>query len=189
MKWFEANKTFNDYQQIPRITKTIDLNSEDDRNVNFSLFNRQNISKSKWEKMDRNLQAKYYIYENPLPEIQNFIMNTNKRNHQYEHNIQEKIKSIYGTEPTANELQQIREKQRQESIEASQKANQRIKEQFLWQLDCRNGDLQHLLEGQQTALDAIRLKEYLLLKPIPVRSCLNISNKDKRRIGNLLSNR
>ncbi|OUM64588.1 hypothetical protein PIROE2DRAFT_8580 [Piromyces sp. E2] len=189
MKWYESHKPHNDYQQIPRTTKNIDLNAENDRNANFALFNRQNLNKSKWEKMDRNMQAKYYIYENPLPDIQNFVMNTKKRNQQYERNIREQIKLVYGKEPTPSELQQIIEKQRQESIEASQKANQRIKDQFLWQLDTRNSDLQHLLEGQQTALDAIRLKEYLLLKPIPIRYHLKISDKDRRRIGNILSNR
>jgi len=137
MKWYESQKPFNDYQQIPRTTKDIDLNAENDRNTNFALFNRQNLNKSKWEKMDRNMQAKYYIYENPLPEIQNFVMSTKKRNQQYERNIREKIKLIYGNEPTAAELNQIIEKRRQESLEASQKANQRLKEQFLWQLDTR----------------------------------------------------
>ncbi|ORX81923.1 hypothetical protein BCR32DRAFT_267969 [Anaeromyces robustus] len=189
MKWFESNKVYNNYQQIPRTTKKIDLNAENDRNANFSLFNRQLLSKSKWEKMDRNMQAKYYIYENPLPDIQNFVSSTAKRNQIYERNIRDQINLIYGKEPTASELTQIIEKQRRESLEASQKANQRIKEQFLWQLDTRNNDLQHLLEGQQTALDAIRLKEYLLLKPIPTRGQLNITNKDRRRISSLLSSR
>ncbi|KAG4084061.1 hypothetical protein H8356DRAFT_1731122 [Neocallimastix lanati (nom. inval.)] len=189
MKWFEANKTYNEYQQIPRTTKELDLNTDDDRNINFTLFNRQNINKSKWEKMDRNMQAKYYIYENPLPDIQNFVVNTRKRNMQYERNIKEQIQKVYGAEPTVTELNEMIEKQRIESQEASQKANQRLKEQYLWQLDTRNNDLQHLLEGQHTALDAIRLKEYLLLKPIPVRTNLNITNKDKRRLGSLLSSR
>jgi len=189
MKWYEANKTYNEYQQIPRTTKEFDLSTDDDRNTNFTLFNRQCINKNKWEKMDRNMQAKYYIYENPLPDIQNFVVNTRKRNIQYERNLKDQIQKVYGTEPTINELNEMIEKQRLQSQEASQKANQRLKEQYLWQLDTRNSDLQHLLEGQHTALDAIRLKEYLLLNPIPVRSHINITNKDKRRLGSLLSSR
>jgi len=189
MKWYESNKVYNDYQQIPRTTKVIDLNSENDRNTNFSLFNRQLLNKNKWEKMDRYTQAKYYIYENPLPEIQNFVINTAKRNQIYERNIRDQIQYVYGNEKTTSELNHMIEKQRQKSLEASQKASQRLKEQFLWQLDTRNSDLQHLLEGQPTALDAIRLKEFLLLKPLPVRTQLNISEKDRRRLGHLLSNR
>jgi len=189
MKWFESQKTYNDYLPIPRTTKEIEINGDNDRNTNFALFNRQLLKKGKWEKMDRNMQAKYYIYENPLPEIQNFVMDTVRRNQQYERTLREKIKQLYGKDPSPADLQQLVEKQRRESLEASQKANQRLKEQFSYQLNTRNSDLQYLLEGQQTALDAIRLKEYLILKPMPVRHDLHITNKDRRRLGNLLSNR
>jgi len=188
MKWFEAQTTHNEYQQIPRTRKETDM-SENDRNNNFTIFNRQTLNKSKWEKMDRNMQAKYYIYENPLPDIQDFVVNARKRNIQYERNIKEQIQKICGPELTTAKLNELLEKKRQESQEATQKASQRLKKHFLWQLDTRNNDLQYLLEGQHTALDAIRLKEYLLLKPLPMRTNLNITNKDKRRLGSLLSNR
>ena len=137
MKWFESQKTYNDYQQIPRTTKEIDLNAENDRNTNFALFNRQNLKKGKWEKMDRNMQAKYYIYENPLPEIQNFVMDTVRRNQQYERTLREKIRQLYGPDPSPVDLQHLVEKQRRESLEASQKASQRLKDQFTYQLNTR----------------------------------------------------
>ena len=137
MKWFESQKTCNDYQQIPRTTKEIDISGDNDRNTNFTIFNRNNLKKGKWEKMDRNLQAKYYIYENPLPDIQNFVMTTVKRNQQYERNIREQIKMLYGDDPTPTEINQLAEKQRRESVEFSNKANQRLKERFLCQLNTR----------------------------------------------------
>ncbi|KAJ3092788.1 hypothetical protein HK102_002716 [Quaeritorhiza haematococci] len=71
--------------------------------------------------------------------------------------------------------------------EGSRRAKERMKEKIRQAMMDRDMELQYLVEGQRNSIDAIRLKEFIALRPLNIDLKTKYTERDRLRVEELLS--
>ncbi|KAJ3205955.1 hypothetical protein HDU67_008530 [Dinochytrium kinnereticum] len=153
-----------------------------------SSFNPSSMSERQLGKLDRLTRAKYGAYEKPEAQISQQIDQSRARAKQWTKYEREKLRDqIY-------EIQRMWERKRghvgeleeRKGQEAARRATERMRGKIRSIMASRDNELQFLVEGQRNAIDAIRLKEFLVLRTPNVKLGRQYSDKDRLRVEELL---
>ncbi|KAJ3127218.1 hypothetical protein HK101_005620 [Irineochytrium annulatum] len=156
---------------------------------NKSSFNPGTLSVKQRKTMDMLTRAKFGAYEKPEPTIATQIDQSRARAKRWSkeehHRLREQIFEIRRCGRRRRGL--LDEEEEREAQEAARKANERMRGKLKSIVMSRDNELQFLVEGQRNAIDAIRLKEFLVIRPPNVNMGKEYSDKDRLRVEELLA--
>ncbi|KAJ3249381.1 hypothetical protein HDU78_003167 [Chytriomyces hyalinus] len=154
-----------------------------------SSFNAARLPTRQMRKMDRLTLAKYKAYEKPDAEIIQNIDESNARAKVWHRQQHKRIMEQYTTMKTLFERKRgyLAAQEEQMALEHAKQAADRMKEKFQNMSLARETELAFLVEGQPNSIDAIRLKEYLSTKAIPVKVHKSYTDRDRLRVEELMS--
>ncbi|KAK6096141.1 hypothetical protein MT418_004006 [Batrachochytrium dendrobatidis] len=134
-------------------------------------------------------KAKYMSYEKPSFHVIEQIGNSERRSRKWLRDEHLRIQTIIETARKKwNLLHKAVEDPAKQLIgqQSAAIARIRMKEKVKKIMDTRANELQFLVEGQTTSIDAIRLKEHLVLRSNMPKVGRMFSEKDRLRVEELL---
>ncbi|KAJ3323438.1 hypothetical protein HDU76_013632 [Blyttiomyces sp. JEL0837] len=134
-------------------------------------------------------RAKYDAYKKPPVDIVNQIDRScvrAKRIHKEQRRrFLEQVETV--RESLARKGGIVSERESILADENSRKATERMRTKLKTLMEARDAELQQLVEGQKNSIDAIRLKEYLLLRPVKLKVGKTYTERDRLRVEELLA--
>ncbi|KAJ8327643.1 LKAAEAR motif containing 1 [Batrachochytrium dendrobatidis] len=154
-----------------------------------SSFNPSQLTTRQLNRLDMLTKAKYMSYEKPSFHVIEQIGNSERRSRKWLRDEHLRIQTIIETARKKwNLLHKAVEDPAKQLIgqQSAAIARIRMKEKVKKIMDTREDELQFLVEGQTTSIDAIRLKEHLVLRSNMPKVGRMFSEKDRLRVEELL---
>ncbi|KAI9103043.1 hypothetical protein DFS34DRAFT_349807 [Phlyctochytrium arcticum] len=151
-----------------------------------SSFSPTSIPNKKLSRLAPQTIAKYQAYAAPVPEVAQMIERSGQRSKARARNERKLIREHY--ERARRKWGNMDERE-MEGEEMARRARERMRNKLHDAITFREMELQFLVEGQRNSIDAIRLKEYLALRP---RKTVDMpkgiySDEDRVRVDRLLA--
>ncbi|KAI8813508.1 hypothetical protein BJ742DRAFT_672414 [Cladochytrium replicatum] len=149
-----------------------------------SSFNPARLSRRQMERLDPHIRAKYLAYEAPPPIVARRIEESDLRVRRWSR--EERLRMLATMENARmiwERMHGIERNKIQQLIAAKVRAQNKIENSTY-----SEAELQFLVEGQATALEAIRLKEHVGVRKMgKVQLGKVYSKRDRQRVADLLS--
>eukprot|EP00842_Homolaphlyctis_polyrhiza_P000588 jgi/Hompol1/152/HPOL_005241-RA len=154
-----------------------------------SSFNPARLSKRQIERLDPLTRAKYMVYDKPSQNIIEQIGHSERRSRRW---LREEHRRIQEIVDAARKKWELLHKAIEDPVsqrigeQGAAMARKRMREKIRKMMETREDELQFLVEGQSTSIDAIRLKEHLVIRTNKPKVDRIFSEKDRLRVEELL---
>ncbi|KAH6572269.1 hypothetical protein BASA50_009407 [Batrachochytrium salamandrivorans] len=155
-----------------------------------SSFNPTGLTARQLNRMDSLTKAKYKAYEAPPAHVAEQIRHSEQRSHRWLQAEHSRIQTIVGAARKRWELLHKAIEDPLDQLAGEQGAalaQRRMSDKIYKIMKTREDELQFLVEGQTTSIDAMRLKEFLVIKPNMPKIGKIYSKKDRMRVEELLA--
>nr|KAJ3415128.1 hypothetical protein HK105_001595 [Polyrhizophydium stewartii] len=154
-----------------------------------SSFNPARLSSRQMDRLDPLTRAKYMAYEKPPGDVIEQIGHSERRARKWLREEHRRVRSVVDAAKKKWELLHKAVEDPASQLVGEQgaaMARKRMREKIRKMMETREDELQFLVEGQSTSIDAIRLKEHLVIRANKPKVDKIFSEKDRLRVEELL---